>query len=315
MDENGRKAGWFRLKALVVVLVGAFGLGALFYGSGIGTESPKKSSLPPIDGQIRKPVLAMNLALGPMVFLARELDFTVRNIKGEKLDDSRIAARLEIQLQGLRELYRSEIAKNPKLAGSIILQFTINAAGQVSQVKEITARLNDAEFRQSVAAEAENWNFAELVTAPVTVQIPLLFVQEGMDITTLVRWESSVAGGTEKRVSVSTAKTEPAKPANPVIPAIPVPSRAAAVKSGPAPERPSSTTGTPEGEEVQIRYATLLRKEPNFNAPILTTFTIGTKVVVVNRGSDWLEVRSHHNGPSGYIRKEFVVPADVVVFR
>ena len=66
---------------------------------------------------------------------------------------------------------------------------------------------------------------------------------------------------------------------------------------------------------MQIKYATLLRKEPNFNAPVLTTFTIGTKVTVVNRSSDWLEVRSHHNGPSGYIRKEFVVPLDVVVNR
>ena len=66
---------------------------------------------------------------------------------------------------------------------------------------------------------------------------------------------------------------------------------------------------------MQIKYATLLRKEPNFNAPIVTTFTIGTKVTVVNRSSDWLEVRSHHNGTSGYIRKEFVVPADLVVIR
>ena len=82
-----------------------------------------------------------------------------------------------------------------------------------------------------------------------------------------------------------------------------------------APEKAAPATVKTEGEEVQIKYATLLRKEPNFSAPVLTTFTIGTKVTVVNRSSDWLEVRSHHNGPSGYIRKEFVVPVDVVVNR
>ena len=91
MDDNGSKAGWFGVKGLIVVVVGTLGLGAMFYGSGIGTETSKKSSLPPTESQAQKPVRAMNLALGPMVFLARELDFTVKNAKGEKLEDSRIA--------------------------------------------------------------------------------------------------------------------------------------------------------------------------------------------------------------------------------
>ena len=69
------------------------------------------------------------------------------------------------------------------------------------------------------------------------------------------------------------------------------------------------------GQEVRIKYATLLRKEPNFSAPVLTTFTIGTKLTVINRSSDWLEVKSHHNGPSGYIRKEFAIPVEVAVYR
>ena len=91
MDDNGRRTGWFGVKAVAVVVVGALGLGAMFYGSSIGTETSKKSSLPATESQSQKPVRAMNLALGPMVFLARELDFTVKNAKGEKLDDSRIA--------------------------------------------------------------------------------------------------------------------------------------------------------------------------------------------------------------------------------
>jgi len=311
MEGNVRQARWFGLRGLLVFLVGAVGFGELFYGSGIGTESPRKSPFPPVESHTRKPVLAMNLALGPMVYLARELDFTVKNAKGDKFEDGRIAARLETQLQGLRELYRREIAKNPNLAGSMILQFSINPAGQVSQVKEIASRINDSEFRQTVASETGIWTFAELVGEPVTVQLPLLFVQEGMDITTLVRWESSLAGP-EKVVSVPAAKLETVKQASPAPQATPP---TATTKPAPAPEKLTTTAVTSEGEEVQIKYATLLRKEPNFNAPIVTTFTIGTKVTVVNRSSDWLEVRSHHNGTSGYIRKEFVVPADLVVIR
>ena len=311
---SDRRFGWFGGKGLVVILVGALGLGALFYGSGIGTETSKSSALPANANQSKKPVLAMNLALAPMVFFARQLDFAVKNTKGEKLDDRRIAARLEIQLQGLRDLYRREIVENPKLAGSMMLHVTVNAAGQVSQVKEIASRLNDSEFRRTVAAEAGNWTFAELISEPVTIQIPLLFVQEGMDITTLVRWESSVAVGSEKLASEpADGKPDTRKQARS---ADSVPPAATAAKSASTTEKPSSTTTLKaEAEEVQIKYATLLRKEPNFSAPILTTFTVGTKVIVINRSKDWLEVRSHHDGPSGFIRKEFVIPADVIVHR
>lgn len=310
MDDNGSRTGWFGVKGLAVVVVGALGLGALFYGSGIGTETSKKSSLPATESQTPKLVRAMNLALGPMVFLARELDFAVKNAKGDKIEDSRIAARVETQLQGLRDLYRREIAKNPKLVGSMILQFNVNPAGQVGQVKEITARLNDPEFEQTVAAETGRWSFAELATEPLTVQLPLLFVEEGMDITTLVRWEKALAGAPVKVTAA--AKPETAQQAKTASPA---PPPAATAKPTAAPQKAAAATVKTEGEEMQIKYATLLRKEPNFNAPGLTTFTIGTKVTVVNRSTDWLEVRSHHNGPSGYIRKEFVVPLDVVVNR
>lgn len=309
MDGNGKRPAWFGVKSLVVVVIGIIGLGAMFYGSGIGTETSKKPPAAPVDSQSQKPVRTMNLALGPMVFLAREMDFAVKNGKGEKLDDGRIAGRIETQLSGLRDSYRQEIAKNPNLAGSMILQFSVNAAGEVGQIKEIAARLNDAEFRQTITAEIGKWSFAEIVTEPTTVQVPLLFVQEGMDITTLVRWESALTGAPAKIVAAPAAKPEAAPPAKTAAPAAP------AAKPTAPPEKSTQAAVKIEGEEVQIKYATLLRKEPNFNAAIVTTFTIGSKVTVLNRSSDWLEVRAQNNGPSGYIRKEFVVPAEVVVHR
>lgn len=310
MEENGGRAGWFGIKGLVLVVIGALGMAAMFYSSSIGTETSKKLPLPPTGAQTQKPVRAMNIALGPMVFLARELDFAVKNAKGEKLDDSRIAARVETQLQGLRELYRREIAKNPKLAGSLILQFSVNAAGQVNQVKEIASRLSDSEFRLAVITESGKWTLAELVTEPLTVQVPLLFVHEGMDITTLVRWERSLATADEKLVNVPAAKPEAAPQAKAAVAATPP---AAPAKR--APEKAAPAKVKTEGEEVQIKFVTPLRKEPNFSSSVLTTLTIGTKVTVVNRSGDWLEVRSHHNGPSGYIRKEFATPVDIVARR
>lgn len=312
MDNDGSRAGSFGVKAAVVVVVSALGLGGMFYGSGIGTENSKKSPLPPTDSHTHKPVRAMNLALGPMVFLARELDFAVTNTKGEKLDDRRIAARVESQLQGIRNLYRVEIAKNPQLVGTLILQLSVNPAGQVNQVKEMTSRLNDAEFKQMVAGEAGKWSFADLVAEPVKVQTPLLFVKEGMDITTLVHWESWLAGAPEKLVAAPSAKPERTQQAKTAAPAT---SSAIVAKPAPAPGKTAAPAIVTEGEEVRIKYATLLRKGPNFAAPALTTFTIGTRVTVVNRSRDWLEVRSQHTGQSGYIRKEFAVPVDVIVHR
>jgi hypothetical protein len=32
---------------------------------------------------------------------------------------------------------------------------------------------------------------------------------------------------------------------------------------------------------------------------------------VLNKQGEWLEVRSTNNGPTGFIRKEFIVPVEV----
>ena len=189
MDHNGGKAGGFGLKGLIVVVVWTIGLGVMLYHSGIGRESSKKPAPPPTK-LARKPVHTMNMALGPMVFLARDLGFTVKTAKGESMQDTRIAARIENQLQGVRDLYRQEIARNGRLVGSLILQFSVNPAGEVSQVREVSSRINDAEFKKTVLAETGKWIFTELLSDTITVQCPLLFVQEGMDITTLVRWKA-----------------------------------------------------------------------------------------------------------------------------
>ncbi|MDP9130610.1 MAG: AgmX/PglI C-terminal domain-containing protein [Candidatus Binatota bacterium] len=312
MDHNGGKAGGFGLKGLIVVVVWTIGLGVMLYHSGIGRESSKKPAPPP-DKLARKPVHTMNMALGPMVFLARDLGFSVKTAKGESMQDTRIAARIENQLQGVRDLYRQEIARNGRLVGSLILQFSVNPAGEVSQVREVSSRINDAEFKKTVLAETGKWTFTELLTDTITVQCPLLFVQEGMDITTLVRWESSLNNAIEKVAATPAAKPEIVQQAKTTAAVTPP---AAINKPAPVTVKPApAALVKADGEQVQIKYATLLRKEPNFNAPVLATFTIGTKVTVISRSGEWLEVRPHHNGPSGYIRREFAVPVDVAVNR
>lgn len=304
MTDNPERPVGF--KEIIGIASCAFGLGLVCFGYGIGTESPKKEAVVKVRAEdaknSKRPVQAMNLALGDMVFFARDLGFLVRNAKGDTVDASRVAARIESQLTRIRDLYRQEVTKSPALAGGLVLQFNISPNGEVSQIRELSSRLVDGEFKKTVADEASKWSFGEIVTEDLQVTCPLLFVHQGMDITTLVQWEKSLGNSIDK----------------------PVLARSAA---GPAGQQPADTTRNnvatrsaprvqvsalkPDVKEFQIKYATALRKEPDFFSPSLTTLTIGTRVTVLRRQSEWVEVRSTANGQTGFIRKEFVAPVEV----
>ncbi len=154
--------GWFGLKGLIVVVVWTIGLGAMLYHSGIGRESSKKPAPPP-DKHAQKPVHTMNMALGPWCFSPGNSVSPSRPPRETHFKTlvSRLGSR--INYKGVRDLFRQEIAHNGKLVGSLILQFSVNPAGEVSQVKEVSSRINDAEFKKTVLAEIGKWTFAELL--------------------------------------------------------------------------------------------------------------------------------------------------------
>ena len=315
MTNSTIRLGPLGLKGIVGVMSCAIGLVVVYFGFGVGTESPKKEALasvsPAVLDQRQKPIRAMNVALGNMVFLAQDLGFSVRNAKDGVTDASKISARIESQLQGIRELYRQEVANNPTLAGGMILQFNVAPSGEISQVRELSSRLNDSDFKRAILAEVSSWSFADIVDDNLTVACPLLFVHEGMDITTLVRWEKFLGNFGDKaamgRSAANSAPTQQAKATESSGTA------AGAIKTASVtPEKKGPTAGAAkENKEFQIKYPTALRKYPNFTSDSLTTFTTGTKISVLNKQGDWLEVRSTDDGPTGFIRKEFIVPVEV----
>lgn len=307
MTNNLARRG---LKALLGIASCSLGIAAVYLGLDLNHEPIKKdatASAKPIEGnQTRvRPVRAMNLALGNMVYFAHDLGFTIKPVKGEFEDSGKVALRIENQLQGLREVYRQESAKNPTLVGGMLLQFTVTPAGEVTQVKETSSFITDADFRSAVVAEVGKWSFAELVSEPVIVSCPLLFVREGMDITTLVQWEKALGHFNDKPPLPRAATA-----AKPVI-------KASEIAASTPPDKPAKEPPAPvksvsaEGKIFQIKYPTSLRKNPNFSSSSLMTFTIGTKVVLVNGRGDWLEVKTTDNDLTGFIRKEFVTPLDV----
>ena len=294
------------MKGIVGIGGCLLGLTIVYFGSGVGTESPKKDAAAratATEAEERiKPLRAMNFALDNMVFFAHELGFNVITANDEAVSKNRVALRIENQLHNVRELYRVEIAKNPSLAGVILLQLDTTPSGEVSQVRETSSKITDSEFKKAVVAEVAKWSFSDIVSESLKVDCPLLFVHQGMDITTLVRWEKATASVKEINM-VQPAPVAKGSVRN-------APNLPAAVKTTSVPTR-AVPGNLPSGQVYQIKYATLLRKEPNFSAPALTSFTIGTKVVVQKRVGDWLEIRPADGSQTGYIRKEFVTPLDV----
>ena len=294
------------MKGIVGIGGCLLGLTIVYFGSGVGTESPKKDAptrATATEAEERiKPLRAMNFALDNMVFFAHELGFNVITANDEAVSKNRVALRIENQLHNVRELYRVEIAKNPSLAGVILLQLDITPSGEVSQVRETSSKITDSEFKKAVVAEVAKWSFSDIVSESLKVDCPLLFVHQGMDITTLVRWEKATANLNE----INMAQPAPvAKGSVRNAPNLP-----AAVKTTSVPTR-AVPGNLPSGQVYQIKYATLLRREPNFTAAALTSYTIGTKVLVQKKLGDWLEVRSADSSQTGYIRKEFVIPLEV----
>jgi len=294
------------MKGIVGIGGCLLGLTIVYFGSGVGTESPKKDAptrATATEAEERiKPLRAMNFALDNMVFFAHELGFNVITANDEAVSKNRVALRIENQLHNVRELYRVEIAKNPSLAGVILLHLDITPSGEVSQVRETSSKITDSEFKKAVVAEVAKWSFSDIVSESLKVDCPLLFVHQGMDITTLVRWEKATASVKEINM-VQPAPVAKGSVRN-------APNLPAAVKTTSVPTR-AVPGNLPSGQVYQIKYATLLRREPNFTAAALTSYTIGTKVLVQKKLGDWLEVRSADSSQTGYIRKEFVIPLEV----
>jgi hypothetical protein len=209
---NRRDGGRLGIRAIIAVVSCVLGVGLIVFGFGAESISPKEEASvdeAAAQGTRKKPLRAWNMALGNVVLVAPELGFGVKTTKETEMPDGKVISRIEGQLQSLREMYRTESEKNPTLMGGMMLQFNVVPTGEVSQVKEITSRIADVEFKKAVIAEVSNWSFQEITSENVTVNCPLLFVREGMDITTLVQWEKSLGQPGDKGALAKSNNVQP----------------------------------------------------------------------------------------------------------
>ncbi len=184
-----------RIPLAVAISLASLGLIAIAFAT-IGTPE----SAQPVNGEVEKPAgqssAPWNVALGDAVVFAPVLGFKATAPAPNKIEPARVAAKLESQLTSLRQLYRQRSESDPALLGSLTLQLSVGSSGQghVEQVKVLSAQLKSKEFSKAVAAEAAKWNFAEIAPAGTVIESPFLFVREGMDITTLMNWETTLRG-------------------------------------------------------------------------------------------------------------------------
>ena len=270
--------------------------------AGIGKESSAEA-------QKKKTHRAWNIALGNVVVVASDLGLNAKTLKGGEVEESKIASRIESQLQGLREFYRQESEKDPTLMGGMLLELTVSPTGDVTHVKELVSRIADSDIKKTVLAEVSKWTFPEIITDSTTITCPLLFVREGMDITTIVQWEKTLGQFSEKlaiaKMNAQAAQQSQAPEASK--------RREPAAKTAAAAK--AKAEQNPEAKLLprvyQVKHPTTVRKEPNFASASVGKFTAGTKVTIIDVRGDWVEVRADDDDLTGFIRKEFVASVEL----
>lgn len=296
-----------RNRSAIAITSCALGLALMIFGFGVGPSSKHETLSAAKEEKVPKKKLpAWNLALGDIVIVARDLGFSVNPMR-ETVEEAKVLAKIDGQLQSMRELYRRESERDQTLMGSVLLQLTINGAGEIANVKEVSSRIISSDFRKSVLNEVAKWNFQDLFAEATVINCPLLFVREGMDITTLVNWERSLGqfseGSNLAKADNYGQKTNRYDAPDSV--------KATGVSKPNA--SPQSVASRPAvfgaaGSAYQIKYATAIRKEPSFSSPAVTKFPVGTKVILIGKAGDWLKVSYADGGPAGFLRKEFVIP-------
>ena len=78
------------------------------------------------------------------------------------------------------------------------------------------------------------------------------------------------------------------------------------VRTADAPVAPSSPRPTPSAEPrtYETVRSTAVHEEPANSSRVLSQITKGTEITVVGSGGGWLEIRSKHGKPPGFIRAD-----------
>lgn len=120
----------------------------------------------------------------------------------------------------LQELYAQARVTDPWLLGSVVLDFTIEASGQVTRARVRTAKLDHRGLWDGVLTHVRTWRFPP-ASGAVRVSFPLFFVPAEIDVTSVALWEKYTAlskAEREKLAPTANKPTEKVASSPPVLP-------------------------------------------------------------------------------------------------
>jgi hypothetical protein len=263
---------------------------------------------PPLSLTLPRPKIGKSALTVDPVALSQHRD------DAENTDRKQVHVILAGQLSDLRRAYGKWVEKDRDLMGSLLVKMQVDGAGNVTKVEELTSRITDADFGEVVLTEIRKWKFPKANKDAAEFTVPLLFVPQGMDPRTIVRWEQALNSPEVDAkailplhitsLSSSAEKRDP--PANPGQTLTDL----KALRIGDA---SASKTKTPEESPKRVsdyrtRRAAPLRQEPRFAAATAENIDPGTQISVLEAKGDWLKVKTRPSGKVGYVRKEYVAP-------
>lgn len=95
------------------------------------------------------------------------------------LDSGAIASVVKSKISGIKYCYEKELKNNPKLAGKVIVNFTIGETGEVTAYKVESSTINNGEVEQCILRMVRRWKFPPPSGGTVNVSYPFIFTAQG----------------------------------------------------------------------------------------------------------------------------------------
>lgn len=96
-------------------------------------------------------------------------------VDGGSLDPGAIAKVVKSRLTAVKECYERELKRNPQLAGKVVIRFTIEDDGRVSNVAVEEQTLGDPNVGSCIVSRFERFRFPKPDGGAVTVSYPFIF--------------------------------------------------------------------------------------------------------------------------------------------
>lgn len=90
---------------------------------------------------------------------------------------SAISNVISAHMAGLQSVYNAQLKKNPNLSGKVVVTFSINAQGIVTNAYISSSTMNCPEMESQIASRIYGWKFPAVSGGEVTVVYPFVFIK------------------------------------------------------------------------------------------------------------------------------------------